>query len=212
VASGDHAQAAGVFGKWVEVEGDLDMAKLAVPAIGVPAGIADIVVAIAAHVVEVIATERLGDAEDSRVVEESAEPGMMVKKLRDTRAGRPFVGPTRVTTAIGLPDRLETVDDLVNTVREKARKANIAESLKKAPLLLVHALIVADLDVGGTLLSLVCGGSVAVFIVEFTCISPPTTAEHNQRAPKREHCQRRWLRCRCWRDSDSDIVEIDHTW
>ena len=55
MAAGNHAQAARITSEIIEVESDLDVQLIAVPAVGMPAGITGIIVAVAAHVVEVFA-------------------------------------------------------------------------------------------------------------------------------------------------------------
>lgn len=50
-----------------------------------------------------------------------------------------------MTTTVLCPDRLEAANDLPDTVRKKTGETDVAESVKKAPLLLVHALIVTAL-------------------------------------------------------------------
>src|SRR4051794_38646158 len=83
MAAGDDAQRASVAVQLVEVEGDFDMAHPAAPAIaiGVPAGVADVEVAVAAHIVEVVAENAGGDIVDARVIQQRVEVRALVNEL-----------------------------------------------------------------------------------------------------------------------------------
>src|SRR5262249_41206285 len=62
VTAGNDSQTASVPCDRIEIEGNLDMPDLGVPAVGVPAGVSDIVVAVAAHIVEVFPEQAVGDS------------------------------------------------------------------------------------------------------------------------------------------------------
>src|ERR1019366_8740422 len=83
VAAGNHAQAARVAAHRIEIEGQLDVDEVAMPAVGVPARVARVEIAVRAHVIEVVAENAGGDALEARVVEHRAEVNAAVDARRD---------------------------------------------------------------------------------------------------------------------------------
>ena len=74
VAARNDAQRAGVARERIEVEGDLDAENaIGAEAIGMPAGVAGIIVAVAAGIVEVVAADADGDVMDARGVQKGTE-------------------------------------------------------------------------------------------------------------------------------------------
>ena len=105
------------------------------PAVGVPLGIADVVVAVAAHVVEVGAEQRLGYGEDFGVVEEGAEGFVLVDEGDDAGAGFARMGLAVVAAAALLPDGFEGGDYFFAAVGEEAGEAEVAEGVEELDLL-----------------------------------------------------------------------------
>ena len=139
VAARDHAQAAGVAGQVVEVESDLDVADFLLVAVGVPPGVAGVVVAVGTAVVEVVAEQAGEQALDARIVEQRAEALVLIDEGHD--AGAPFavVRLAVVAPAALGPDLLKGVGDLVDTVGHQARQREVAEGVEEVELLLVEA-------------------------------------------------------------------------
>ena len=130
VAAGNHPKAAVVAIEWLEVEGELDVGILRVPAIGVPVGVADVVVAIAAGVIEVVAQQGVGDAENSVVVEERGEALVLIDERNERRARGAVVLSTAVAAAVRGPDPFERVDDRVDIAGEQPGKLQKSECLE----------------------------------------------------------------------------------
>lgn len=137
VAARDHAQRAVGGGQRVEVERELDMQRPTAPAvaIGVPARVAGVEVAVAAHVVEVVAQDAGGDAVDARVVEQRAQLLALVDELYAARARAAVVRAAIVPAAVGGPDRLELGDDPVDPVGQQARQRQEAKGSEGRQLL-----------------------------------------------------------------------------
>ena len=79
MATGDDPQAAGVAGDRVQVERHLERhVLLGAIAVGMPTGVANVVVAVAARVVEVVAEQGAADPFNAWVVEQAAEMLVLV--------------------------------------------------------------------------------------------------------------------------------------
>jgi hypothetical protein len=135
VAARDYTQTACVARQWVEVQRDLDVPDLRVPAVRMPAGVADVVVAVAAHVVEVVAEQGRGDPQDARVVQQRRQAVALVDERHDTRAGLAVVWPGVVATAIFRPHHLELAGDLFDVVGQQAGQAEVAKGVEEGNLL-----------------------------------------------------------------------------
>ena len=136
VAAGNDAQGAAVAREGVEVEGDLDAENaIGIESIGMPAGVAGIVVAVAAGVVEVVAADAGGDIVDARVVEKGAEKHALVGEGKDAGALYAIVFAPVVTSAVRGPDGFEFVDDFVSAVGQQTGKIEIAEGVEECQLL-----------------------------------------------------------------------------
>ena len=88
-------------------------------AVGVPAGIARVQVAVAAGVVEVLAANAGSDVVYPRVVEKRAQVLALVREWEYRRPGDAVVLATVMPTAVGRPDRLELLDDPVDAVGQQ---------------------------------------------------------------------------------------------
>ena len=132
VAARDHAQAAGVAGQVVEVEGDLDVAYFLLVAVGVPPGVAGVVVAVGTAVVEVVAEQAGEQPLNARIVEQRAEALVLIDEGHN--AGAPFavVRLAVVAPAALGPDLLEGVDDFVDTVGHQAPAARGSRRCRKS--------------------------------------------------------------------------------
>src|SRR5690349_18897150 len=104
------------------------------PAVRVPAGIADIVVAVAAHVVEVVAAQALRDSEDRRVVYQAGKAGVLVNERDDARTRCAVVRLPGMSAATARPDLLENRLNLFDPVRQQTGEAKIAERFEERDL------------------------------------------------------------------------------
>ena len=73
MAARHNAQTAGIAAEWVEIVCYFDRENFRVSAIGMPAGIPAVVVAVARSVVEVVPQNVGGDTDNAWVVEQGAE-------------------------------------------------------------------------------------------------------------------------------------------
>ena len=135
MASGDNAKAAGVPGQGIEVEGDLDKTDGLAPAVGMPHGIACVVVAVGTDVVVIRAEQVDEKPVDAGIVQQGAEAFVLVDERYD--AGPPFsvVRLPVVTASAVRPDLLKGVDDVVNNVGHQTGQAQISERVEKRELL-----------------------------------------------------------------------------
>ena len=77
----DQPHGTGVACQRIEVEGDLDAGNaLSVVAIGMPARVSDVEVAVTAGIVEIVAQQSGGDVVDPRVIEQAAEILALIAK------------------------------------------------------------------------------------------------------------------------------------
>ena len=92
------------------------MADFLLVAVGVPPGVAGVVVAVGTAVVEVVAEQTGEQAFDARIVEQRAQALVLIDEGHD--AGAPFavVRLAVVAPAALGPDLLKGVDDLVDAV------------------------------------------------------------------------------------------------
>ena len=95
-----------------------------------PGGLAGVVIAVAADVVEVGAEEVADGLEDARMVEQRAEPGALV----DERDHGGALGAVMLQ-AVGDEDRLEVGDDPAGLGPEQAGQLEEAEGLEERALL-----------------------------------------------------------------------------
>src|SRR5262245_33013059 len=121
VAAGDDPQRPGIARQPIQIERDLDVQHSAAPAIavGVPARIAGVEVAVAAHVVEVIAQDAGRDTVDARIVKQGAEIGVLVDELDAARARGAVVYLAVVAAAVRGPDRLELLYDTLDPIGQQ---------------------------------------------------------------------------------------------
>ena len=126
VAARYDAHCAAVARQRVQVEGDLDAGDaFAVVAVRVPAGVADLEVAVAAGLVEIVAQNAGGNVVDARIVEQTAEVFVLIGKGHDARARLIVVQFAVVAAAAFGPDALEFCDDAVDAVGQQAGKIEV---------------------------------------------------------------------------------------
>ena len=77
VAAGNEAQRAGVTGERIQIEGCLGGEELSPASVGVPSGVAAVVVTVAAAVVEILAENASDEVEYHGMIEERAHVGSM---------------------------------------------------------------------------------------------------------------------------------------
>ena len=120
----------------VEVEGHLEGHVLPghVP-VGVPLGVSDVVVAVAAGVVVVVAQQRCRDVVYARVVDEAAEEFFLVDELGEGGPPLVVVGPSVVAAAVHGPDALEGVRYAAGLIGEEAGEGQEAEGVEVINLL-----------------------------------------------------------------------------
>src|SRR5690606_4204950 len=113
---------------------DLDVADAAVGAVGVPVGVAAVVVPVGAHVVEILAEQGAGDGVDARVVEEGAELGIAVDEGGEAGALAEIVASAVVAATARMPQAVEGPDDAVDAVGDGPRQVQEAEGVETGDL------------------------------------------------------------------------------
>src|SRR4051794_25857338 len=105
-------------------------------AVGVPTGVAYVEVAVAAHIIEVIAEQAGGDIMDARVIQQGVEVRTLVDELNRAGSGGAVVYSAVVAAAVSSPDALELIDNFVNRVGQQPRERQEAEGFKECQLLI----------------------------------------------------------------------------
>ena len=136
MAARNDAHGAAVARQGIQVKGHLVIADRPRPApIGVPVGIANVVVAVAAQVVEVIAQQTGQDAIDAAVVQQAGQIFALIDEGHDAGARRAVVAAAVVTASALLPHRFEGGDDLVGAIAHQPRKVQVSEGFHERQLL-----------------------------------------------------------------------------
>ena len=113
-----------------------DVYRASLVPVRVPLGVADVEVAVAARVVEVVAEQRRDDVLDARVVDQRAEVLVLVYERHQRRSVLVVVLPAVVSAAVVGPDLLERVRDVADLGGEVARKDEVAEGAEAVDLVL----------------------------------------------------------------------------
>src|SRR5579862_1449400 len=127
----DHTQAAGIACYRVQIERDFNISAHPMPAVGMPARIADIVVAVAAHVVEIRAQQARKQPLDMRMVEKRGKPFALIDERNNAGA------PGKIVDDSALREHgLELRRDPLYIVRQKRGQLQITKGLEELLLLL----------------------------------------------------------------------------
>src|SRR5579871_81470 len=131
MAAGNDAQAAGVPCHRVEIERYLNVQAILMPPIRVPTGVAGIVVAVAANVVEILTEQAGGGFDEFRMIEQGRETCALVDEWHYTGALRPIVLGALVVGVNGC----EFFGDPANLLAQLAWQHKEAERLEEVALL-----------------------------------------------------------------------------
>ena len=136
VAARNHPQAARIAAHGVQVERELDVAvRAARVAVGVPARVPHVEVAVAAGVVVVLARHVAGHVVDSRIVQQRAQVLALIDKGRQRRTLLIVVRPSVMPAPVLGPQALELLANRLGFIGKQSRKAQIPKRLEKGPLL-----------------------------------------------------------------------------
>ena len=100
-----------------------------------PHRITDEIVAVAGHIVEVLADQARADIFDALIVEKGAQVPMVVDKGQESRILFVVVQALVMTPSIVSPYRLENLSDGLGFAGEETGKAQVAEDVKETHLL-----------------------------------------------------------------------------
>ena len=104
-----------------------------------PARIADVEIAVAASVVEVVAQNAGDNVVDARVVEQAAQVFALIGEGHNARARPAFVLFAVMPAAVHGPHGLEFLNDAVDAIGHQTGKVQIAEGVEEVELLLCQA-------------------------------------------------------------------------
>ena len=104
-----------------------------------PARIADVEIAVAAGVVEIVAQNAGGNVVDARVVEQAAQVFALVGEGHNARARPAFVLFAVVPAAVRGPYGLKFLDNAVDAIGHEAGEVQVAEGVEEVDLLLRQA-------------------------------------------------------------------------